>query len=78
LANILLTEDYLPGQEEDLKALKYSGDHLLGLVNDLLDFNRIRSGKITILEKEFNLNSFLEDLQTYFSVEAEKKVLSLS
>ncbi len=73
LANILLMEDYLPEQVENLKALKYSGEHLLGLINDLLDFDKIKSGKLKLTEKDFSLNYFLENIKSHFMLRAEKK-----
>jgi PAS domain S-box-containing protein len=73
LANILLMEDYLPTQEENLKALKYSGEHLLGLINDLLDFNKINSGIINVIEKEFSLNFFLENITSHFTIRTREK-----
>ncbi len=75
LANILLMEEYLPDQLENLKALKYSGEHLLGLINDLLDFDKIKSGKLKLVEKDFSLNYFLESIKSHFSLRTEKKGL---
>jgi len=76
LANILLMEDHLSGQVENLKALKYSGEHLLGLINDLLDFDKINSGKIKINEKVFSLNQFLENINSHFTLRAQTKGLA--
>ena len=73
LTNILLMEDYLPEQVENLKALKYSGEHLLGLINDLLDFDKIKSGKLKVTEKDFSLHYFLENIKSHFQLRAEKK-----
>lgn len=78
LANILLMEDYLPEQSENLKALKYSGEHLLGLINDLLDFNKIQSGKVQLVEKDFSLNYFLENIKSHFSLRAQKKGITFN
>ncbi len=75
LANILLMEEHLPDQLENLKALKYSGEHLLGLINDLLDFDKIKSGKLKLVEKDFSLNYFLESIKSHFSLRTEKKGL---
>ena len=75
LANILLMEKYLPEQVETLEALKYSSEHLLGLINDLLDFDKIKSGKVEVVEKEFNLISFLEQIKGQFSQQASRKNL---
>lgn len=73
LTNILLMEEYLPEQVENLKALKYSGEHLLGLINDLLDFDKIKSGEIKINEKDFSLEYFLENIESHFALRAERK-----
>ena len=75
LSNILLMEEYLPEQAENLKALKYSGEHLLGLINDLLDFNKIKSGKLKIAEKDFSLKHFLENINSHFSIRTKEKGL---
>ena len=76
LANILLMEDYLSGQEDNLKALKYSGEHLLGLINDLLDFNKIKSGKIQLIEKDFSLKYLLENIKSHFDLKIREKGLT--
>ncbi len=73
LTNILLMEEYLPEQVDHLKALKYSGEHLLGLINDLLDFSKIKSGKMHLVEKDFSLKQLLENLRADFSLRAEKR-----
>ncbi|MGV6830933.1 MAG: ATP-binding protein [bacterium] len=73
LSNILLMDDHMPEQEENLKALKYSGEHLLGLINDLLDFSKIKSGKLKLVEKEFNLEALLNNIHSNFAHKADKK-----
>ncbi|WP_406683362.1 ATP-binding protein [Seonamhaeicola sp. MEBiC1930] len=75
LTNIMLMEQHLPEQLENLNALKYSGDHLLGLINDLLDFDKIKSGKLKLVEKDFNLNYFFENIESHFKLSAERKSL---
>lgn len=75
LSNILLLEEHLPEQTENLKALKYSSEHLLGLINDLLDFDKIKSGKLKISEEDFSLNYFLENIKSHFSIRTQKKKL---
>ncbi|MFH4967043.1 ATP-binding protein [Gaetbulibacter sp. M240] len=73
LTNILLMEDYLPQQLENLMALKYSGEHLLGLINDLLDLSKINSGKEKLRQKDFSLNQFIESIKSDFRFQAEQK-----
>jgi PAS domain S-box-containing protein len=73
LANILLMEDHLPEQVVNLKALKYSGEHLLGLINDLLDFDKIKSGKMKVNDKVFSLTNFLENIKSHFTLRTQQK-----
>lgn len=73
LTNILLLDEPTPEQQENLKSLKYSGEHLLGLINDLIDFNKIEAGKVKIVEKDFSLNHLLGNIKSHFGVRAEKK-----
>lgn len=73
LTNILLLDNYLPDQEESLMALKFSGEHLLGLINDLLDYDKIKYGKLLLNEKDFSLHTFLNNLKVQYGLEAKKK-----
>ena len=76
ISNILLMENYLPAQADNLKALKYSSEHLLGLINDLLDFDKIKSGKVKIVKSNFSLSIFLENIKSHFSLRAKEKGIS--
>lgn len=49
---------------EDVKKLKASGRHLLSIINDVLDMNKIESRIMQINSFEFELSSFLEDINT--------------
>ena len=59
---------------EDIKKMKASGRHLLSIINDVLDMNKIESGVMPINNAEFELSSFLEDINTVMSqLTREKK-----
>jgi signal transduction histidine kinase/CheY-like chemotaxis protein len=75
LTNILLSEEILPGQAKHLEVLKYSSDHMLLLINDILDFNKIEAGKVTLDCEAFNLLETIEKLHSFFSSEAAAKKL---
>lgn len=49
---------------EYVKKIMYSGQHLLGLINDVLDMSKIESGKTSLNIEEFSLPEFLEALYT--------------
>ena len=54
-----------------------SGNHLLSLINDILDMSRIESGKIHLEETEVSLSDVLHDLKTIISGQIHAKQLEL-
>lgn len=54
-----------------------SGNHLLSLINDILDMSRIESGKIELDETETNLSEMLHDIRTIISGQIHAKHLEL-
>ncbi len=76
LTNILLSEAVLPSQAKHLEVLKYSSDHMLLLINDILDFNKIEAGKVTLEQEPFNLLETIEKVHLFFYREAADKGLS--
>jgi CheY-like chemotaxis protein len=57
--------------------VKTAGQTLLGIVNDILDFSRIESGKLTIVPVEYDLSVVLNDLVNMVKTRAEEKDLTL-
>ena len=73
------------GNEEDkervrdyLDKILASGNHLLSLINDILDMSRIESGKIHLEETEVNLSEVLHNLKSIVSGQVRTKQLELS
>jgi CheY-like chemotaxis protein len=54
-----LQEDYLPAQREYFSVLKHSSEHMLQLVNDILDYSKLEAGKMELENAPFNLKQFL-------------------
>ncbi len=75
LTNILMMEKHLPDQKENFEALKYSGQHLLGLINNILDLNKIQSGNVHYVENEFSLEDLLKEIRAHFKMESEGRKL---
>jgi len=65
-------------QAENLGIVNRSGEHLLTLINNVLDLSKIESGKITLNEKNFDLHRLLEDMEDMFHLKARDKGLQLA
>jgi len=75
LTNYLLDEKPREDQLKHLKLLKFSGENLLAIISDILDFNKIEAGKITLENIPFELKSFLDNvLQTLIPRATDKGV----
>lgn len=60
---LLLQESPKPEQVPNLNTLKFSAENLLALINDILDFDKIESNKITFENVDFHLNSLLMSIK---------------
>ena len=59
--------------EDSLNKLDMSSQFLLALINDILDMARIESGKVELVEKEFNLLQMLDNIEIMFAQRAADK-----
>ncbi len=69
--------DYKEQVEEYLKKIKTSGEHLLSLINDVLDMSRIESGKMHLEEKPCSLPEVLHGLCNILQADVRAKQLEL-
>ncbi len=65
-------------QRENLGIINRSGEHLLALINDVLEMSKIEAGQLTLREKSFDLHGLLDGLEEMFRLRAEEKGLTLS
>ncbi|PZV10837.1 MAG: hybrid sensor histidine kinase/response regulator [Pseudanabaena sp.] len=64
-------------QLENLSIIERSGEHLLSLINDILDMAKIESGRIALHETDFDLQESLYLVAEMFQMRAETKRLYL-
>jgi len=62
-------------QRENLETINRSGEHLLGLINDVLDMSKIEAGRITLDKNNFDLYQTLLMIEEMIQVRAEGKKL---
>lgn len=75
ITNLLLQGNPREDQMDFINTLKFSGNHLLTLVNDVLDYNKMDSGKVVFEERQFNLSEFLEDIMRSYLFRSKAKNL---
>jgi PAS domain S-box-containing protein len=64
-------------QRESLETIGHSGEHLLALINDVLELSKIEAGRTTMHEESFDLHRLLSDLESMFRLRATDKGLQL-
>jgi PAS domain S-box-containing protein len=62
-------------QQEHLKIINRSGEHLLILINDILEMSKIEAGRASFHENQFDLRYLLNNLTEMLSLKAQKKGL---
>ncbi len=66
-----------PKQREYVETMYRSGNHLLEMINDILDLSKIEAGKIQLLPVDIELAQFVEDLRGMFHLRCQEKGLWL-
>lgn len=66
-----------PNMTNDLKLIQKNGQHLLHLINDVLDMAKIESGKLNLIIETFNLHEIIEEVTSITSPLASEKDLAL-
>ncbi|MCH5185939.1 MAG: response regulator [Oscillospiraceae bacterium] len=62
--------------QEYLRKILSSSNHMLSLINDVLDMSRIESGKLNIEEKECTISDIFRDLRNIIQTQMQNKQLS--
>jgi PAS domain S-box-containing protein len=70
--------DATPSQQESLGIISTSGEHLLTLINDILDMSKIEAGRITCQQETLDLHALLDSLMDMFQLQAQTKNLDMT
>ena len=77
-ADLLADSVTQPEQRESVQVIRRNGDHLLAIINDILDLSKIEAGKLAIEPVECSPVSVLVDVISLMRVRAKAKGLSLN
>jgi signal transduction histidine kinase/ActR/RegA family two-component response regulator len=73
MTDLVLDDVLSPAQAERVKVVAESGNHLLGIIQDVLDYSRIEDGNVEFHPETLHLRTFLEDMCHPLRVLAERK-----
>ncbi|MCR4694365.1 MAG: response regulator [Pseudobutyrivibrio sp.] len=77
MTDVMLREERNREDQRYLMNIKSSGTALLQIINDILDLSKIESGKMDIINQEYDILSVLEDLSMMFYSRIDKKPIEL-
>jgi predicted ATPase/signal transduction histidine kinase/CheY-like chemotaxis protein len=64
-------------QKENLNIIHRSGDHLLTLINQVLDLSKVEAGRMTLSENNLDIHHLLADIEDMFALKAKVQGLKL-
>ena len=78
MSGLLMDTPLTPEQTTYVKAVKTSGDALLSLIEELLDYSKIEAGKIDLEHRPFALSAMIEDITELLAPRAEAKKIEIA
>lgn len=77
-SQILLKDSRLTSEQmERVSTISRSGEHLLSLINDILDLSKIEAGRVLIVREDFDLFAMVADLNMMFELQTRKRGIGL-
>jgi CheY-like chemotaxis protein len=71
-------DDTLAGRTHRLEMIERTGEHLLGLINDVLDYSKIEGGHLRVEQIDFDLTALVESVADLARIAAAEKGLALT
>ncbi len=78
MSGLLLDTPLTPEQATYARAVKTSGDALLSLIEELLDYSKIEAGKIDLEHRSFALSALIEDITELLAPRAQAKHIEIA
>lgn len=78
VSNLLQQENYLPHQKQSLDILRYSSEHMMILINDILDYHKIEAGKLELEMRPVNVMQFMNRIINQFRGQIQSKGLQFN
>ncbi|WP_076863478.1 PAS domain-containing hybrid sensor histidine kinase/response regulator [Bradyrhizobium mercantei] len=78
MSGLLMDTQLTPEQTTYAKAVKTSGDALLALIEELLDYSKIEAGKIDLEHRAFALSGLIEDITELLAPRAQTKGIEIA
>lgn len=78
MTGLLLDTELTDEQKEYIQTIRMSGDQLLVIINDILDYSKIESEKLQLEDQPFDLKDCVEDAIDLMAADASEKKLNLS
>lgn len=78
VSNLLLQENYLPNQKPSFDILRYSSEHMMTLINDILDYHKIEAGKLELEMRPINVMQFMNRIINQFAGQVQAKGLNFN
>ena len=78
MTELLLDDPYSDNQKENLSILKFSAVSLHSLINDILDYNKIESDKLSLEATRVNLHELIDNICAGLRIQAKEKGLTLT
>ncbi|RZU47071.1 hypothetical protein EV700_1462 [Fluviicoccus keumensis] len=76
VSQLMIGREHDPARQEQLDILRSSGEQLLNIVNDILDYSKITAGKLELERLPFHLPSLLKETADLFAMQARQKELA--
>ena len=77
MTELLLMGQLDPAQRHQAEIVQRSGQHLLGIINDILDYSKIEAGQMKLETTDFSLVELIENTATIFAQPAQQKNVEL-